>query len=161
MYDSLTIEENVAFPLGRHTRLSEDEQKRRARELLASVGIEGDLTKLPSQISAGMQKRVGLSRALALDPEIVLFDEPAAVLDPITADEIGKLIVDQRRQRNIAAVVVTHDIRSARVFADRVVLLREGRILVAGSFEDLERSREPFVAQFLGEPELTGAGGRR
>src|SRR5712671_5184185 len=93
LYDSLTVEENVAFPLSRHTQLSPAETKDRARELLASVGMEKDLEKMPSEISGGMQKRVGLARALALEPDLLLFDEPTAGLDPITTQEIGELIL--------------------------------------------------------------------
>src|SRR6266705_4046507 len=150
LYDSLTVEENVAFPLKRHTKKSAAEQKDRVRELLADVGMDQDLEKLPSQISGGMQKRVGLARALALDPEILLFDEPTAGLDPITAAEIGNLIVDLKKQRHMTAVVVTHDIRGARAFADRVVLLHEGKILAEGRFAELRNSRDEFVAQFVG-----------
>src|SRR5436189_1041779 len=119
LYDSLTVEENVAFPLKRHTKKSAAEQKDRVRELLADVGMDQDLEKLPSQISGGMQKRVGLARALALDPEILLFDEPTAGLDPITAAEIAKLVVELKKQRGLTGVVVTHDIHGARTFADR------------------------------------------
>lgn len=151
LYDSLTVEENVAFPLARHTRMSEAERKSRARELLSVVGMESDLEKLPSEISGGMQKRVGLARALALDPEILLFDEPTAGLDPITAAEIGKLIVEQQKERNITSVVVTHEIHSAKIFADRFVLMNEGKILADGAFDDLRKSRNTFVAEFLRE----------
>ena len=151
LYDSLTVEENVAFPLARHTRMSEAERKNRARELLSAVGMESDLEKLPSEISGGMQKRVGLARALALDPEILLFDEPTAGLDPITAAEIGKLIVEQQKERNITSVVVTHEIHSAKIFADRFVLMNEGKILADGAFDDLRKSRNTFVAEFLRE----------
>jgi phospholipid/cholesterol/gamma-HCH transport system ATP-binding protein len=151
LYDSLTVEENVAFPLARHTRMSEAERKSRARELLSAVGMASGLEKLPSEISGGMQKRVGLARALALDPEILLFDEPTAGLDPITAAEIGKLIVEQQKKRNITSVVVTHEIHSAKIFADRFVLMNEGKILADGAFDDLRKSRNTFVAEFLRE----------
>src|SRR5438034_7760083 len=141
LYDSLTIEENVAFPMSRHSRKPQNEQKERARELLASLGMEKDLDKLPSQISGGMQKRVGLARALALDPEILLFDEPTAGLDPITAAEIGNLIVDLKNQRHMTAVVVTHDIPGARAFPDREMLLQDGKIVTAGRFAELRYSK--------------------
>ena len=151
LYDSLTVEENVAFPLARHIQLSPEEQKARVRELLSTVGMEGDLQKLPSEISGGMQKRVGLARALALDPDILLFDEPTAGLDPITSSEIGRLIVDLKKERKITSVVVTHDIHGARTFSDRLVLMHEGNILMEGTFAELRKSRDPFVVQFLRE----------
>ncbi|MGB6546217.1 MAG: ABC transporter ATP-binding protein [Candidatus Acidiferrales bacterium] len=149
LYDSLTVEENVAFPLRRHTPMSDSERKKRVRELLASVGMEGDLKKMPAEISGGMQKRVGLARALALDPEILLFDEPTAGLDPITASEIDDLIVKLQKDRHITSVVVTHDIHGARTVSDRLALMREGEILIEGTFDDLQKSRDPFVVQFL------------
>ena len=150
LYDSLTVEENVAFPLSRHSRMSENERKDRVRDLLANVGMEHDLQKMPSQISGGMQKRVGLARALALEPEILLFDEPTSGLDPITAAEIGELIRELNKKHQISAVVVTHDVPGARAFSDRLVLLQEGKILAEGSFADLQKNKDPFVAQFLG-----------
>jgi phospholipid/cholesterol/gamma-HCH transport system ATP-binding protein len=149
LYDSLSVQQNVEFPLVRHTTLSDTERKERARGLLASVGMEGDLTKMPSDISGGMQKRVGLARALALDPDILLFDEPTSGLDPITAAEIGQLIVKLKKERNLTSVVVTHDVHGARSFADRLVLLREGKVVIDGTFRQLERSPDPFVVQFL------------
>jgi phospholipid/cholesterol/gamma-HCH transport system ATP-binding protein len=151
LYDSLTVEENVAFPLARHTKMSETERKSRVRELLSAVSMEHDLEKLPSQISGGMQKRVGLARALALAPEILLFDEPTAGLDPITAAEIGKLILELKKKHNIASVVVTHDIHCAKIFSDRFVLMNEGKILAGGAFDELQKSRDKFVAEFLRE----------
>jgi phospholipid/cholesterol/gamma-HCH transport system ATP-binding protein len=149
LYDSLTVEENVAFPLIRHTQMSDSDRKQRVQELLSQVGMEQDLQKMPSEISGGMQKRVGLARALALDPDILLFDEPTAGLDPITAGEIGELISDLKQKREITSIVVTHDVHGAKAFSDRLVLLNEGHILAEGTFPDLKKSRDKFVAQFL------------
>jgi phospholipid/cholesterol/gamma-HCH transport system ATP-binding protein len=151
LYDSLTIAENVAFPLRRHTKLSDSERTEKVHTLLASVGLDKDLEKMPSDISGGMRKRVGLARALALDPEIILCDEPTAGLDPITAAEIGKLIQKLRQERNVTSIVVTHDMHAAHHFSDRIVMLKEGNILISGTFEDLEQSKDPFVAQFLSD----------
>lgn len=151
LYDSLTVGENVAFPLRRHTKMSDAETTDRARELLASVGMGRELEKLPSQISGGMQKRVGIARALALDPEILLFDEPTAGLDPITASEIAHLILELKNQSAMTAVVVTHDLRNARLISDRMLLLHEGKIRVQGVFTDLEKSRDPFVMRYLAD----------
>ena len=150
LYDSLTVEENVAFPLSRHSELSVEEQGKRVRELLGEVGMDQDREKMPSQISGGMQKRVGLARALALDPEILLFDEPTAGLDPITAAEIGKLIVELKQKRQMSAVVVTHDIHGAKAYSDRMVLLHKGSIRAEGSFDELEYSKDEVVSQFFG-----------
>jgi phospholipid/cholesterol/gamma-HCH transport system ATP-binding protein len=150
LYDSLTVEENVAFPLSRHTRMSGEEQKQRVRELLGDVGLDQDRGKMPAEISGGMQKRVGLARALALEPEILLFDEPTSGLDPITAGEVGELIVALKQRRKMSAIVVTHDVQQARVFSDRLVLLHQGKILAEGTFDELKKSRDKVVAQFLG-----------
>jgi len=149
LYDSLTVEQNVAFPLERHGGLSAAERKKRVRELLATVGMERDLDKLPAEISGGMQKRVGLARALSLSPDIVLFDEPTAGLDPITASEIDELILKMQKEKNLASIVVTHDLPSARTVSDRLTLMRNGQIVIDGSFQDLEASKDEFVVQFL------------
>jgi len=148
LYDSLTLIQNVEFPLSRHTDLKPGERNSRARELLQRVGMTGDLNKLPAEVSGGMKKRVGLARALALDPHIVMFDEPTAGLDPVTAAEIANLIVDLKQQ-HITSIVVTHDLHTARVISDRFVVLDGGNILVNGGFEEIEQSKEPFVIQFL------------
>jgi phospholipid/cholesterol/gamma-HCH transport system ATP-binding protein len=147
LYDSLTVRENVAFPLRRHADLPDAEREGRVRELLSHMGK--DLDKLPGQISGGMKKRVGLARALALDPEIMLLDEPTAGLDPITAAEMIDLIQQTRREREMSAVVVTHDLRSVEALADRVVLLEDGKIKVEGTFEEVKREDDPFVAAFV------------
>ncbi len=151
LYDSLTVEENVEFPLIRNTELPASERKDKVRKLLAGVGMEQDMQKLPSEISGGMQKRVGLARALALDPEILLCDEPTAGLDPITAAEVGKLISQLQAERNMTSIIVTHDIHGARSFSDRMVVLHEGTVLMDGTFDDLQKSHNQFVSRFLSD----------
>jgi phospholipid/cholesterol/gamma-HCH transport system ATP-binding protein len=149
LYDSMTIEENVAFPLRRHGGFAEKEQKDRVKQLLSRVGMEKDLAKLPSQISGGMKKRVGMARALALDPDILLFDEPTAGLDPITAGEIEDLILKLQKERETASVVVTHDLHGAKAVCSRMALIHQGNILIEGSFDELRKSSDKFVTQFL------------
>jgi phospholipid/cholesterol/gamma-HCH transport system ATP-binding protein len=151
LYDSLSVEENVAFPLRRHTKMSAQQRHKKVQDLLSSVGLEKDWQKMPGEISGGMQKRVGLARALALDPDILLFDEPTAGLDPITAEEISQLILKLQKERNLASIVVTHDIHGAKTVSDRVALLRDGQILIEGAFEDLQKSKDPFVVQFMND----------
>src|SRR5207247_9394253 len=140
--------ENVSFPLRRHHEMSEKEQKDRARELLSGVGMDKDSGKMPSEISGGMKKRVGLARALALDPDILLFDEPTAGLDPITATEIEELILALQKERKTASIVVTHDLHGAKTVSDRLALIHNGAILIEGTFDELQRSDEPVVHGF-------------
>jgi phospholipid/cholesterol/gamma-HCH transport system ATP-binding protein len=150
LYDSLTVADNVAFPLAHHRRdMSWSKRNDRVRQLLAEVGMEKDLDKMPSDLSGGMQKRVGLARALALDPELLLLDEPTAGLDPISSGEIDDLILKLQRERQMASIVVTHDLHSARTIADRLVLLDQGNVVIEGVFKDLEQSNIAFVKEFL------------
>jgi len=150
LYDSLTVAENVAFPLAHHRKeLSRSERTDRVEQLLVEVGMEGDLEKMPSDISGGMQKRVGLARALALQPEILLLDEPTAGLDPISSGEIDDLILKLQQEHQMASIVVTHDLHSARTISNRLALLDQGNVVIEGAFEDLQRSDIKFVMDFL------------
>lgn len=150
LYDSLTVEENVAFPMDHHrSHLSASEKKDRVASLMEEVGLENYLNKMPSDISGGMQKRVGLARALALNPVILLLDEPTAGLDPISSGEIDELILNLQQKHQMASIVVTHDMISAKTIATRIALMNQGRVVVEGTFDDLQQSDEKFVSQFL------------
>lgn len=150
LYDSLTVEQNIAFPLQHHKKdMSKSERSDRVIALLAEVGMEGALAKMPSDISGGMQKRVGLARALALEPDILLLDEPTAGLDPISSAEIDDLVLKLQEEHHMASIVVTHDLHSAKTIADRLALLNEGNVVIEGSFEELQKSDDKFVREFL------------
>lgn len=149
LYDSLTVAENVAFPILRHTDMSVAERNECVQELLSRVGMEKAGEKMPAEISGGMKKRVGLARALALNPEIMLSDEPTAGLDPITAGEINDLIRELKQERKMSSIVVTHDMHSAKTVSDSVALLDKGDVVIQGTFESLEASNDPFVSEFL------------
>jgi phospholipid/cholesterol/gamma-HCH transport system ATP-binding protein len=149
LFDSIGVGENVAFPMRRHTRLSNLEVETRARQLLAQVGLEREFHKMPADLSGGMRKRAGLARALALDPAILLADEPSAGLDPITAAEIDALLVELRDRLRTTMLVVTHNIPSARTVGDELIFLHEGRIIVRGTPAELERSDDPLVRRFM------------
>ena len=150
LYDSLTVQQNVAFPLLHHRKeMSKSEQRDRVNQLLAEVGMESAHAKMPSNISGGMQKRVGLARALALEPDVLLLDEPTAGLDPISSAEIDDLVLKLQQEHHMASIVVTHDLHSAKTIADRLALLNEGNVVIAGSFEELQKSDIEFVREFL------------
>lgn len=149
LFDSISVGENVAFPLRRHTRLGDREIRARALEKLRSVGLEEEYDTMPAALSGGMRKRAGLARALALDPALLLVDEPSAGLDPITADEIDELLVDLKKQQGATLVVVTHNIPSAKRLGDELLMLHDGRIVARGTVEDLARSDDELVRAFM------------
>jgi phospholipid/cholesterol/gamma-HCH transport system ATP-binding protein len=149
LFDSITVGENVAFVIRRHTRLSAGEIRQKAAEKLARVGLERDFDKMPDALSGGMRKRAGLARAMALDPPILLVDEPSAGLDPLTTDEIDDLLLDLKKTEGTTLVVVTHNMPSARKLADRFMMLDEGRVVASGSLAEFERSEDPLVHAFI------------
>lgn len=156
LFDSITVGENVAFPMRRHTRLPDKEIRDRARSKLTQVGLERDFDKMPAELSGGMRKRAGLARAMALDPPILLVDEPSAGLDPVTAGEIDALLASLKHDRGTTLVVVTHNIPSARALADDLVFLHEGRILQHGPVETFEHSPHAIVRTFMASGGSTG-----
>ena len=149
LFDSISVGENVAFPLRRHTRMGNSEIQKRVGELLDQVGLEPHRHKMPSDVSGGMRKRVGLARALALEPSILLVDEPSSGLDPVTSLEIDELLLDLKQRRGTTVVVVTHNIPSARRIGDTLAFLHEGRILEHGTPQQLENSRQELVQRFM------------
>lgn len=148
LFDSLNIYDNVAFGL-RRKRVPEDEIKRIVPDMLAHVGLKDVELKRPSELSGGMQKRVGLARSVALKPEIMLYDEPTTGVDPITAGSVNRLIARMRETFGMTSVVVTHDMKSAYTLADRIAMLYEGRIIFIGKPEELKNTEDPFVKQFI------------
>ena len=148
LFDSMSVGDNVAFPMRRHTNWSNADIRERARNKLADVGLDKEFDKMPGDLSGGMKKRAGLARAMALDPAILLVDEPSAGLDPMTSHEIDELLV-KTKQGGTTLVVVTHNIPSARAVGDRFAVLDQGRMLASGTIEALDASEEPLVQAFM------------
>ena len=149
LFDSLSVAENVAFPLLEHTALSAREVDEKVRMKLTLVGLEAAGGKMPSELSGGMRKRVGLARAIALEPEIILYDEPTTGLDPLTTETINQLILDMQKRLALTSVIISHDIESTFAVADHVAMLHEGKILDQGTPEAFRRSSSPFTQEFL------------
>ena len=148
LFDSMTVRENVAFPM-RETGQRGPGIETKVRQVLSLVGLEDTVDQMPAELSGGMRKRVGLARALALDPEVVLYDEPTTGLDPIRSDVINEMILRMQKELTITSVVVTHDLVSAFKVADRMILLHEGRVRAQGTQEDFRASTDPVVQGFL------------
>jgi phospholipid/cholesterol/gamma-HCH transport system ATP-binding protein len=149
LFDSMNVFDNVAFPLREHSTKEEAEIAETVRHKLAQVGLKDVESKMPSELSGGMKKRAALARSLALDPEVMLFDEPTTGLDPITSATIGKLMSSIQKQLGVTAVVVTHDIPLARRVGDRIALLVDGKLAFLGDWREAESSSDPRLADFL------------
>jgi len=149
LFDSMTVEENVAFALREHTTMSREGIQQRVLECLQLVGLEQVEDLMPSELSGGMRKRVGLARAIAMHPEIILYDEPTTGIDPIMGDVINDLIIALRDRLKVTSIVVTHDMRSAYKVADRIAMLYNGGIVAAGSPDEIRNSTNPLVQQFI------------
>ena len=149
LFDSMNVFDNVAFPLREHTRLNRGEIEDRVREKLRLVGLDGAEGKMPSELSGGMRKRVGLARAIALDPPIILYDEPTTGLDPILCDTIDRLIMRMQEELDVTSVVISHDIEGAFKIGDRIAMLHDGRIRASGTPEEIRNTEDPVVRQFI------------
>jgi phospholipid/cholesterol/gamma-HCH transport system ATP-binding protein len=149
LFDSLTIEDNVAFPLDEHDLCTGEERTRRVAELLEMVALPDTQNKMPSELSGGMRKRAALARTLALEPEVILYDEPTTGLDPVTGQQINELIRGLQERLGLTSIVVTHDIASANFVADRMAFLYDGKIHRVASADDMRASDDPMISAFL------------
>jgi len=154
LFDSMSVEDNILLPIREHTKLDQKIMDIMLKMKLELVGLRGFEKLMPSQLSGGMRRRVGLARAIALDPEIVFYDEPTAGLDPIVAGVVDKLILDLSKKLQITSVVVTHDMKSVFSIADRVAMLYEGKVLAEGTLDEIKNTDNPSIQQFIsGNPE--------
>jgi phospholipid/cholesterol/gamma-HCH transport system ATP-binding protein len=153
LYDSMSVGENVAFPMVQQTDWSREDINRRVRDKLSQVGLEEAIALSPAELSGGMKRRAALARSLALDPRFIIYDEPTAGLDPVTGDEIGRLIRRLQQNLGVTSVVVTHDLRLTELVADRVALLFEGRIAFLGTFQEFQQSTSQEARRFLHKEE--------
>jgi phospholipid/cholesterol/gamma-HCH transport system ATP-binding protein len=149
LFDSLSVWENVGFGLRQHKKLSDQEIRRVATEKLALLGLRNIEDIMPAELSGGMKKRVSLARAIAMEPEILLYDEPTTGIDPVMADAINDLIIRMREQLNVTSIAITHDMKSAYKIADRIAMLFQGEIIEVGTPEEIRNSSNPIVRQFI------------
>jgi len=149
LFDSMNVEQNIGFPLKEHTTKSPEEIAQLVADKLQMVGLPGTQKKMPSELSGGMRKRVALARSIALEPEIILYDEPTTGLDPLTSEKIGQLIVDLNVRLQTTSVVVTHDIVTARTVADRLAFLHQGRFQFLGTFDEATRAGHPVLQEYF------------
>ena len=152
LYDSMTVRENLEFPLTRVLKLNDQQEiDKRVEEVLDGVGLLDAIDKLPSDLSGGMRKRVGLARTLIVKPEIMLYDEPTTGLDPITSREISELILNMQKKYKTSSIIITHDMECARITADRIVIMNDGEYIAEGSYKELQKSDNKIVKSFFSE----------
>ncbi|MBC7902646.1 MAG: ATP-binding cassette domain-containing protein [Gemmatimonadaceae bacterium] len=150
LYDSMTVRENLEFPLKRVLQIKDKEEiRQRCEEVLEAVGLTDAIDKMPSDLSGGMRKRMGLARTLIVRPEIILYDEPTTGLDTITSREISELILEMQKKYKTSSVIITHDIPCAKLTADRVLIMNEGKYIAEGTYEELEKSEDEFIRSFF------------
>jgi phospholipid/cholesterol/gamma-HCH transport system ATP-binding protein len=149
LYDSMTVRKNLEFPLRMGPKIPADELDKKVMEVLENVSLADAVEKMPSQLSGGMKKRIGLARTLIMNPEIILYDEPTTGLDPITSNEISVLINDIQKKYQASSIIITHDMACARHTADRIIIIREGKIYAEGTFEELEKSEDEWIKSFF------------
>lgn len=150
LYDSMTVKENLEFPLRRIKKdMNDKDLLQKVEETLEQVGLKDTLNKMPSQLSGGMRKRISLARTIVLDPLIMLYDEPTAGLDPVTSDEISNLILDVQKTYKTSSVIITHDIACAKTIADRMVMLKDGKIYLEGNKDAILKSSDPEIKAFF------------
>ena len=149
LYDSMTVRENLEFPLRKLRSIKDSKLDELVKEALENVGLSEAIDKMPSELSGGMRKRIGLARTLILKPEIMLYDEPTTGLDPITSKEISHLIMEVQKKYNTASIIITHDIACAKIIADRILVIRDGVFAAEGTFNELERSTDPWICSFF------------
>ncbi len=149
LYDSMTVRENLEFPLRGEKTLSKEEIDALVIEALRNVGLEDAINKMPSELSGGMRKRVGLARTLILKPEIILYDEPTTGLDPITAKEISHLILEIQKKYNAASIIITHDVECARITANRMIIIKDGKTHIEGTFRELSEDKDEWIHSFF------------
>lgn len=149
LYDSMTVRQNLEFPIVRQPHYKKEDLTSKVEEMLENVGLSKAIDKMPSELSGGMQKRIGLARTLMLDPEIILYDEPTTGLDPVTSNEISHLILEMQEKFKVTSLIVTHDMACAKLVANRIVVLKDGGFTAEGTYEELENSDDEFVRGFF------------
>lgn len=160
LYDSMSVRENLEFPLIRNFKLTQAEMDKRVNKVLEAVSLEEAIDKMPSELSGGMRKRIGLARSVITNPKLMLYDEPTTGLDPITAKEISSLIIDLQHAFKMTSVVVTHDLLCAKIIADRAIVLNDAKIVAEGDIEDLVTSEDPLLKNFFSDEIIEENNGR-